>query len=196
MKNFSKFVLFGLLAFIFSACSFFGDKEIVKLTFTEQQGFTMVTSEEEEATKDESEIEEIKQEKVYPDSYSYVEILDLAPNYEERTLDVEYREVYPFSVPEKEDNIIEGMVGGEFFDRFELIIEEYIDGDILELSNSMDYCFEESTFFLGVEEYSGKPGGYDRIDLTHCGEPEGEMLIEIEAFYKDVVNLLTEDIRI
>lgn len=89
-----------------------------------------------------------------------VESLQIEPNYAERTLDIGYK------LEDENAVTYSGIVGGEFFDRYEAIVKEYKKGefDDFEIDNSdkaqvsllfemQDLVIEDDTSLYDVQSF-------------------------------------------
>ena len=123
---------------------------------------------------------------VPPQFYSEAALM-ITPIYEDRTLSLEYKLVYPNRTEETLDEDIDaaGIVGGENFDRFEEIVQLIKDSDY---SNELSESVGGGNLTVDLELINGDTRNFD-VDWNN----DSPGLEEIRTFYFDLNNLLTEE---
>ncbi|MBU1151633.1 hypothetical protein KJ632_02270 [Patescibacteria group bacterium] len=122
--------------------------------------------------------------------YFYEGKLLIEPDYEDRALVLNYQVTYPYRSEEtvEEDFSGDGFVGGEFFDRFEEIVVDFVDGE--QVSTYGAECVGGSNMKIVVTHLNGD---LEEDDIYMCGERD-EQTSMVENFYNDVLNLFEEDV--
>lgn len=121
--------------------------------------------------------------------YYYESTLVFVPDYELRTLEVDYSVFYPFRTEETEsvDIDTEGVIGGDYFDRFEEVV------NLFEKGNFDDFKKEgivgAGRFDVVLEKEDGSLGKY-----SFMGVAENKNFETVKSFHDDVVTLFTEDV--
>lgn len=163
IKNVIIFLSFLLFISVFLGCSFFSDgkKEISSLNFS---------------VKDNSES---------GTNYSEANIF-FKPDYELRTLTVNYSLIFPYKTEDENVSNIstEGVIGGEFFDRF----EEILDATSKDIWNTQKDA-KAGTFLISIEKKNGDKKEYDLYTLD-----DKKVFELIENFYLDVIDLFSKDV--
>ena len=139
-------------------------------------------------------------------SFFNISSLEIFPNYEARELNVSLNIEYPYRDEEtlEEDFNGNGKVAGEYFDRFEDIVEAYYEGEFEALDERILLEIEEKGACMGsggmhmsiYEALEAEAKNADIDPPALCGEFEDELQDMVENFYKDLVELLNEEIRI
>lgn len=125
-----------------------------------------------------------------PPQFYSVEDLQLTPTYEDRTLTVTYKQGFPNRTEETivQDSEAQGEVGGEFFDRFEELVDF-----------AKDYDQGASNSDLGI--------GFGVFKMSVFNE-SGELLYEVDSnwsddgistlkdFFLDLKTLLTAEVPV
>jgi hypothetical protein len=160
--------IFLLFAFVFSAVLFFGcslfqsSGDVLSLKFL---------------VSDES----------APEGYYAEAVLSFVPDYELRTVSVNYTLDFPSDegeLPDSRNIDSEGVIGGEYFERFERIISA-LDPEVVGVNTS-----DSAENFTVVLEK--KNGVLEEYDLAFVDD---ESLIELlSVYYLDVVELFTEEV--
>ncbi len=162
MKKRILFLSF-LFLFVFSACTFFNNskEDVSYLRFSVKDDASNGTQSQE------------------------VQI-SFQPDYELRTMSVKYSLIFPYKtdVTENSDISNEGVIGGEFFDRFEKIL----DATKKDIWNKQKDS-TAPTFIISVEKENGEIKDYD----LYAVEDE-EVFKTIEQFYLDVIDLFSQDV--
>lgn len=161
MKKIFLSVFVAVFVVLFSGCYFFGDKEVSSLTFVLRENGV------DKAAAD------------YSESY-----FRLVPDYEFRTLAVDYSVTYPNkSIDGKPDSYeSSGVIGADYFDRFQKIVDLFYDlkvnpGEVGDFEVKVEYPDAEYLYlfdFNGVPEISG--------------------FADVKAFYSDLDKLFFENV--
>lgn len=131
----------------------------------------------------------------------YSEIrMEILPNYKERTLNVRYTSVHPKKSevspeeltqnPAEEDVNATGSVGGEYFDRFEEVVEFVREYEVPEGLKEEVIPASSVTFSVKLENLN------DKVYEISAGWEEGADKPEFEdmtTLYLDLAKLLTEE---
>ncbi|MBL4694779.1 hypothetical protein JKY72_05420 [Candidatus Gracilibacteria bacterium] len=115
--------------------------------------------------------------------------LELVPNYDDRTLSFKYNRVFPGRTDSTldADKFAEGVIGDDFFDRFEEIVGGMNRGEVS--STSEEKCSGGVDFTLAMDNADDR---FDSSEDIHvCNDERDQML---KAFYDDVVALLNVDV--
>ncbi len=102
--------------------------------------------------------------------------MKFVPNYEDRTIAVTYKED---STVAADDKLIEAVFGGENFDRFEKSVEIVMDNESME--------------DVGVVTFSAKVEDQEKKMHYFLPAENLEETDELNAFYSDILALLTEE---
>ncbi|MEK7086028.1 MAG: hypothetical protein AAB953_03375 [Patescibacteria group bacterium] len=118
---------------------------------------------------------------------SEASVLELTPDYEKRTIAATYN-----SGALKEDISSTGQIGGEYFDRFEKIVDF-----VIKYEKSLDVAWpviptDPASYSVNVEFKDGKSYKVDWL----LYDDSVEEFAEFESFYSDVTILLTESEQI
>jgi hypothetical protein len=115
--------------------------------------------------------------------------LSIAPDHEMRSLGLNYDKSHPYRTEdtEGEDFSAEGIIGGEFYDRYEQVIIALEKGYLM--TGGEQGCVGGDNLNLALVYNSGKEY---KSDLYLCGELK-EDVMKVRDFYVDVVKLLVED---
>ena len=113
--------------------------------------------------------------------------LKIVPDYQIRSLNVGYESVYSYRTDETDgvDIDTEGVIGGEYFDRFEGVIGLLHD-DLVETGGT---CVGGHNLSYEMVDETGE---LSNEQLYLCGDYSEDVEF-IRDFYFDVVGLLTED---
>lgn len=128
---------------------------------------------------------------VAPENYSEAE-LDLVPDYENRSLGLNYSRVFPnrTSATLDVDVDTDGFVGGEYFDRFEKIVKIINKNEIPE--NLKEAVSEvDETFSANLRNHDGRV-----VEIKSFDGFSGEDFQYVQSFYLDLINLLTGDVQV
>ena len=123
--------------------------------------------------------------------YHVEDTLKLVPDYGLRTVKVSYSSVFPYKKEgSKEVFNGEGMVGGEYFDRFESVLTVVKD-----MKNTGDEAVVGCTGGKNMSLDVGYPGEASpaRLKFYLCGVQKSNVEF-IESFYNDVTVLLKADV--
>lgn len=125
---------------------------------------------------------------VQSDAYSEA-LLVFTPDYALRTLGVKYSSSHPKKKVQLPGDSYagSGVVGGEFFDRFEEITGKVDDGEILD---SDAKCVGGYTLKIVLQEQAGK---LKNLRIPNCLGKE-DQAAELKPLYDDVVALLLKDV--
>jgi hypothetical protein len=115
--------------------------------------------------------------------------MSIVPDYELRTIAVNYVMDRPFKQNKTEEDSFntEAVVGGEYFDRFEGIIEIIRDGGFGDPDLK---CLGGHNIGILLKEIDGAE---QQISVPNCSTEEEKVSV-VETFYSDVVLLLTKNI--
>ncbi|MBD3360527.1 hypothetical protein GF366_01865 [Candidatus Peregrinibacteria bacterium] len=121
--------------------------------------------------------------------YYYESSLIFVPDYELRTLEVSYSVVYPFRTEETEsiDVDTEGIIGGNYFDRFEKIVNLFESGKFDDLK-------EEDIVGAGGFDVILEKEGSSVEKYSFRGVTENKNFKTVKSFHDDVVALFSEDL--
>jgi len=127
---------------------------------------------------------------VAPDYYEEG-IMNVSPDYELRTISVDYNMTRPLKKEKTESDTFKGdaIIGGEYFDKFE---------DVVDMVNNYsadtkeEPCVGGSTFVVALKMTDGKES---LISVFSCGE-SGENVDAglIDDFYSGIIDLLTKNV--
>ena len=125
---------------------------------------------------------------VPPEFYKEVDFV-VIPNYDDRTLELNYSLIYPnrTEATEGKDITSEGEVGGENFDDFEEIVK-VLDGT---KSDSPS----EKSFGGGILVIDMKRAD-KTVHIETGWNDDLPQLPEIQEFYLGLINMLTEDVQV
>lgn len=134
-----------------------------------------------------------------PQYYSETK-MEIFPSYKERTLNVRYTTVHPKKLevsaeelvadPGEDDINATGSVGGEYFDRFEEVVEFVKEYEAPEDLKEETVSGELPTFGVKVESLRGKV--YEISNYWEARENDPEFK-EMTTLYLDLAKLLTEE---
>lgn len=164
-----KFILISAVLsvlFVFSAC-FGGVEKVNSLSFHTNDGT------------------------IDPQYYSEDDVV-ITPDYKNRTLHVDYSKFFPGRTSEtkEEDLKTTGDVGGEYFDRFEHIVTFVKDYKIPEDFKVDDYL-GAGVFSVNLVTESDEILAIDSFWNVELSD-----LKELQDFYLDLVNLLTQEVPV
>ncbi|PIZ76705.1 hypothetical protein COY05_00425 [Candidatus Peregrinibacteria bacterium CG_4_10_14_0_2_um_filter_38_24] len=127
-----------------------------------------------------------------PDDYFSVSTLKLIPSPGDRTLSLDYGRTYPKAEgsvkaqnPDVKNN---GVVGGEFYDRFEEAVALILDGK-LKNSDSYDASTGVGKFAVSLNLKNGKNQKYDYSMIQNDVEFD-----PVRSLFLDVTNLFSQDV--
>lgn len=122
---------------------------------------------------------------ISPEYYSE-SVVGIIPNYDDRTLNVTFQQTYPYKTEESEfaDFTTSGSIGGEFFDRYEQIVEYVLNYESVETEPILG----AGVFLVELQNLKGKVYS---IETTVGAAIEG--MDELNQFYLEVKDLLTEE---
>ncbi|MFA7685263.1 MAG: hypothetical protein WCX95_00500 [Candidatus Gracilibacteria bacterium] len=121
---------------------------------------------------------------VTPEIYQEA-VMDITPDYELRTIAVNYKMEHPVKVEKLLEDTFKGdaVIGGEYFDRFgevnALFEEENLD--------SGEPCDGGYEYFVTIKTKAGEESSKS---IFSCGEK----VAVIDEFYDDIISLLTENV--
>jgi hypothetical protein len=123
-----------------------------------------------------------------PPDYYKEEVMNIIPDYELRTISVDYSATMPFKKEKSEDDTFKGdaIVGGEYFDRFEEIVDM---ADNYSAKTESDGCVGGSMVSIGLKTADGKE---KTVSIYSCGGGGDGVLID--GFYGDIIDLLTKNV--
>lgn len=126
---------------------------------------------------------------VAPQYYSEAN-MTVTPNYEDRNLSVDFSVRYPNRTEETLENDFSttGVVGGEFFERFNEITVFVRDYQEPENVESEDILVGGGSFKVTMEDLKGKT-----YDVETVWSNEDEKFESLRTFYLDVKELLMEE---
>ncbi len=164
-----SFILVGIFSLIYTGCSLFNLKasDVVSAEFYVDDGNI-------------------------PDDYFSVSTFKLTPSLTDRTISLDYARLYPkasesvkLENPEVKNN---GIVGGEFFDRFDEMTDLVLDG---KLKNSVEYdpATGVGKFELTLNFKNGKSQKYDYSMIQNDVEFDS-----IKSLFTDLTNLFSQDV--
>lgn len=123
-------------------------------------------------------------------AYFSVTDLKITPDYDKRELKVVYSKAFP-QVKGDVPVASEGTVGGDYFDRFELLEDDIYSGAMDSYAGGELKDATKGTFAVMVAGKDGQNKSYQ------VGWDESEEMIEdFRSFYLDLVNLLTESVPV
>ncbi len=159
---------FLISVLVFSGCDWFAspDNDVVSLRFS------------------------VAEDSVPEEFYAEAE-LKVVPDYELRTLAVDYTLFFPYrtEMTDLADIDTEGVIGGDYFDRFEDIIGILKMDTYEEIKNEELKVVGAYNFIVEVEREG------EKVDTYWLGwHEEFEKFEEIDSFYIDVVALFMEDV--
>lgn len=127
---------------------------------------------------------------VAPEYFSATDLM-ITPDYDKRELKLNYSKSLPEG--QGEDVTSEGTVGGDYFDRFELLEDSIYSGDMDSLDPDKDFpgFTGGGTFDVLVV---GKDG--QNKDYSLGVYRDEDMVEDFRSFYLDLVNLLTESVPV
>jgi len=122
-----------------------------------------------------------------PPDYYEEGVITIVPDYELRTIAIDYVMDRPFKQNKTAEDSFSGdaVIGGEYFDRFEDVVEIVREG----LSASPE-CVGAHNITVAL---NGVDGTVQEVNVSSC-PPEEEKASTIETFYSDVVLLLTKNV--
>lgn len=127
-----------------------------------------------------------------PADYFSVATLKLVPSLADRTLSLDYTRSYPkasesvkLQSPDVKNN---GVVGGEFFDRFDEMTALVVD-EKLKSSNSYDPSTGVGKFELTLNFKDGKSQKYDYSMIQNDVEFDS-----VKSLFTDLTNLFSQDV--
>ncbi|MDP2642301.1 MAG: hypothetical protein Q8P62_00470 [Candidatus Peregrinibacteria bacterium] len=162
-------ILVAIFGLVYAGCSVFGAKaeDVVSIEFYIDDGNI-------------------------PDDYFSVSTLKLIPSLGDRTLSLDYVRSYPKASgsvkaqnPDVKNN---GVVGGEFYDRFEESIALILDGK-LKNSDSYDVSTGVGKFVVSLNFKNGKNQKYDYSMIQNDVEFD-----PVRSLFLDVTNLFSQDV--
>ena len=127
---------------------------------------------------------------ISPQYYSETTVT-LVPDYEARTLEVSYSEIYPTRTEETEEQDFEtsGTVGDEYFDRFEIVV------DLLDRSEELEITDEDiagsGNFKVTAVDLNGK-----EAEISTYWVVESDEIETMKTYYLDLTTLLVGDVQI
>lgn len=115
--------------------------------------------------------------------------LELVPNYEDRTLSFKYTRMFPgrTDATVDSDKFAEGIIGDDFFDRFEEIAKAMNSGEVS--GTSEEECNGGVDFTVAMDNADDR---FDSSEDIHVCDNERDQMLK--AFYDDVVGLLNADV--
>ncbi|MFA6305753.1 MAG: hypothetical protein WC651_03420 [Candidatus Gracilibacteria bacterium] len=127
-----------------------------------------------------------------PDDYFSVSTLKLTPGLDDRTLSLDYMRSYPKATgsakiqnPDVKNN---GIVGGEFYDRFEETVDLVLKGD-LKSSEAYDSSSGVGKFVVTLNSKDGKSQKYDYSLIQNDIEFDS-----VKSLFTDLTNLFNSDV--
>lgn len=124
---------------------------------------------------------------ILPQYYSESK-LELVPNYDDRTLAVAFSQVYPYRTAETavEDFSTEGIIGGEYFDRYEQIVDFILKYEMPAKSKA-SLTEVQRVFLVNLENLRG-----EKYSIETLWEESDSDIETLRAFYLEVKTLLLE----
>jgi hypothetical protein len=112
-------------------------------------------------------------------------IMDITPDYELRTISVNYKRDYPLKTEKLQEDVFKGdaVIGGEYFDRFEDV--EKLVGEQVVTEN--EPCLGGYEYFVTVKTLAGEEFSKS---ISSCSEK----VAVVDDFYNDIVDLLTKNV--
>lgn len=127
-----------------------------------------------------------------PDDYFSVSNLKLTPSLNERTLSLDYGRTYPkasgSAKAQNPDAKNSGVVGGEFYDRFEEITALVLDGK-LKSADSYDPSTGVGKFDVTLNFKNGKSQKYDYSMIQNDVQFDA-----VKSLFVDLTNLFSQDV--
>ncbi|MCK9186670.1 hypothetical protein M0P48_04515 [Candidatus Gracilibacteria bacterium] len=127
-----------------------------------------------------------------PNDYFSVSTLKLTPSLTDRTISLDYERSYPkasesikIQNPDVKNN---GVVGGEFYDRFEEMTVLVLDGD-LKNSDKYDVSTGVGKFELTLNSKDGGSQKYDYSMIQNDTEFDS-----VKSLFTDLTNLFSQDV--
>ena len=122
-----------------------------------------------------------------PPEYYFEGYMSFVPDYELRSLAVSYFIDQPYlSEKISEPSVVEGSLGGEFFDRFEGLVDFMFEENVSEMLNE---CV--GGHVLSIDMTYNSSNIISR-SLSVCGDLDADVLF-VETFYLDVKDMFTQD---
>lgn len=125
------------------------------------------------------------------DKYFSVTDLKLIPDYGKRELKVTFNRDFPKNEDSADVFKTEGTVGGEYFDRFELLVDYIYSGEVEAYANKDFTDGNEGVLSINSVGTDGLSKAYKA-----SFEQEDAVIENFRAFYLDLVNLLTESVAV
>lgn len=114
--------------------------------------------------------------------------LDFVPDYTKRNLSVKYARVFPQRTDQtdSEDVLTDGVLGGEFFDKFVKLVDRFEKPYDILSDSEVD---GGSNLKVRIETNDGKAKEYD----IRLAKDDADFSL-VNSFYTDVMALFTQDI--